>query len=67
MMFEPIAGYRLAVEYNGAHWHEGKEASDWRKCEKLVGSGFAIDVVRIREDPLERISESDVLVRSAWD
>lgn len=40
----------VAIEYDGAHWHLGKEGVDERKSEELLGAGFV--VVRIREDGL---------------
>ena len=64
MVFEPVPGYRLAVEYDGAHWHDGKEGSDYRKNDRLLGSSFVNDVLRIREHPLECLGNLDVLVSS---
>ena len=43
-------GRMVAIEYDGAHWHLGKEDVDKRKSEELLGAGFV--VVRIREDGL---------------
>lgn len=41
MLFAAATGYRLGVEYDGAYWHSGRENCDWRKSDRLVGTGFA--------------------------
>jgi hypothetical protein len=60
MVFELTPDFRLAVEYDGAYWHAGNEWADIRKSHRLVESGFAQKVVRLREEPLELIDYDDV-------
>lgn len=60
MVFELSADFRLAIEYDGAYWHAGKELADARKAYRLVESGFVRKVVRLREEPLELIDYDDV-------
>lgn len=42
-----ISGRTVAIEYDGAYWHAGKEEVDARKSRELIAAGFV--VVRIRE------------------
>jgi hypothetical protein len=54
----------LVVEYDGAHWHSGKEERDWRKA-RLMEEGWKggkCVVMRIRENPLMRLEFPDVWV-----
>lgn len=53
---------KLAIEYDGSYWHrnEKKVASDLQK--NLSLSEHQIIVLRVREKPLEKISEFDLLV-----
>jgi hypothetical protein len=60
MVFELAPDCRLAIEYDGAYWHEGREEGDARKSALLVDSGFVHSVVRLREEPLDLISRDDV-------
>lgn len=62
MLFEANTGFRLGVEYDGAYWHLGRESRDRQKAERLVGSGFVHDVMRIREEPLDPLGPLDVSV-----
>lgn len=38
-------GKRYAIEYNGEHWHKGKEESDNKKYEALRKAGFKVFVI----------------------
>jgi hypothetical protein len=51
---------KVVVEYDGSVWHEGREAEDGRKSERLRGDGWR--VVRIREHPLRALHEDDIEV-----
>ena len=53
-----IVSQNLVVEYDGAHWHKGKLATDHRKTETLKAAGW--DVLRIREEPLELVQSGDL-------
>lgn len=58
----PLAGGRiLAVEYDGAYWHQGQEVRDMRKTDMVAWSG-QYRVLRIREDPLQPLTPLDVQV-----
>lgn len=50
----------VIVEYDGAYWHEGREASDAAKTARLAAAGFR--VVRVRELPLDVTGDADVRV-----
>ena len=54
-----IDRYQIGIEYDGAYWHKGKESRDKKKEELL--SFLGIILIRVREEPLEIISERDVL------
>ncbi len=43
----------VAIEYDGAYWHHGKEDVDRRKSEELLAADFV--VVRIRENGLDSL------------
>lgn len=46
-------GHKVAIEYDGAYWHQDKEEIDTRKSTELVRAGFF--VVRIREEGLAHL------------
>ncbi|MFJ1557499.1 zinc-ribbon domain-containing protein [Streptomyces mirabilis] len=51
----------IVVEYDGAWWHEEQKVrNDQSKTEALLDAGFG--VMRVREEPLPRITESDISV-----
>ena len=54
-----IEKYRIGIEYDGSYWHKNKENRD-RAKEKLL-SDLGIRLMRVREIPLEKLSEFDVL------
>jgi hypothetical protein len=63
MLFESDSlGHRLAVEYDGAYFHRDRYLADHRKNERIHTVLSPVMIVRIREDPLEPVSELDVLV-----
>ncbi|KQT96597.1 hypothetical protein [Sanguibacter sp. Leaf3] len=62
MLFTTGYGPRLGIEYDGAYWHRGREASDERKTWHIIDSGLAHEVIRIREEPLEVIGRYDIVV-----
>lgn len=51
---------RLIVEYDGAYWHRQKHEKDAAKTRRLAAAGWT--VIRVREEPLKRISPHDVSV-----
>ena len=52
----------LVVEYDGARFHGGKEEVDKAKMESLRKAHPDLRFVRVRELPLEKLTESDLLV-----
>ena len=48
------------IEYDGSYAHRGKKENDRRKTLRLSNAGWT--VIRLREEPLECISEYDVVV-----
>lgn len=62
MLFNANTGFRLGVEYDGAYWHLGQESRDFRKTQRLLGTGFVHEVIRLREEPLALLGPLDVSV-----
>lgn len=48
------------IEYDGCYSHHGKEEADHRKTQRLQDAGWT--VIRLREEPLERLDELDVVI-----
>ena len=55
-----IPDYAIGIEYDGMRFHGKKENKDRLKNEKAENEG--ITLIRIREDPLEKIRDHDVIV-----
>lgn len=51
---------RVAIEYDGEYWHRNKHKSDLIKQENISKSG--VKLIRVREMPLPKISEIDILI-----
>lgn len=51
---------QLIVEYDGAYWHRTKFHKDVEKTHQLKNGGWS--VLRVREEPLELVTELDVRV-----
>lgn len=52
---------RAIVEYDGSFWHAESLRSDTERTQELLASGWL--VVRVREEPLQRITDLDVVVQ----
>ena len=52
----------LAIEYDGSYYHQGKEQKDLEKNEFLQLRN--IKVVRVRCNPLPKITENDLIVKN---
>ena len=52
----------IGVEYDGHHWHASKHAADKRKGRSLAAAG--VQLVRVREWPLERVMPVDVVTQT---
>lgn len=55
-----LTPYNLVIEYDGQYYHRHKEERDLRKNKfcKMMG----MKIMRVRETPLEKLSDSDVIV-----
>ncbi len=54
-----IEELNLAIEYDGIYWHGKKENIDKKKSIEISNNG--IHLIRIRQSPLEKINESDII------
>jgi hypothetical protein len=54
-----IPDLNLAIEFDGSYWHKNKRALDKIKSEMLMEAGC--QVIRIREEPLKKIHENDII------
>ena len=54
-----IPDLNLAIEFDGSYWHKDKRAIDKIKSEMLMEEGY--QVIRIREEPLKKIHENDII------
>ena len=55
-----IPSRRLAIEFDGSYWHRNADAKDRRKNTFCRVNG--IELVRVRQEPLKKIRETDVIV-----
>lgn len=55
-----IPKYNLGIEFNGAYWHKGKYKFDQEKNELF--RQINVDIIRVRETPLEPTSPNDITV-----
>jgi len=56
-----IPQLHLGIEFDGSYWHKDKQALDKLKTEQLNEEGF--NIIRVREEPLKKLSENDVISR----
>ena len=54
-----IPQLNLGIEFDGSYWHKDKVALDKLKTKQLKANGF--NIIRVREEPLEAISENDII------
>jgi len=57
-----VPKFNIAIEYDGYHFHQGKEQKDLKKNEFLQKKN--IEVVRVRCSPLTKITENDLIVEN---
>lgn len=50
----------VAIEFDGAYWHQSKKKSDENKTRKLSELGY--EVIRLRQRPLEKLKSSDIII-----
>ena len=51
---------KIGIEYDGSYWHKDKQNLDSSKNKALNSIG--IEIIRIRESPLEKISNNDIII-----
>ena len=59
-----IPTLNLCIEFDGAYWHKGKRELDKIKSEGLLSDGYK--VIRVREEPLKKIHETDVISKKPY-
>ncbi len=59
-----IPEFQLGIEFDGNYWHKDKRALDKLKTEQLEEKGF--EIFRIREEPLKRIFEDDIMSKQPF-
>ena len=57
-----IPSLNIGIEYDGEYFHRGKEKKDKEKITFFNENN--IDLIRVREKPLKKISELDILVEN---
>ena len=60
-----IPELNLGIEFDGSHWHKHKVDLDKLKTIQLKDDGFHI--IRVREEPLNKISEIDIISSIKFD
>jgi len=60
-----IPELNLAIEYDGSYWHKDKREYDKKKTAALINKG--IKVIRLRQKPLKKIFQSDILIDKIFD
>ena len=51
----------LVIEFDGSHWHKKNVQKDRKITKALMDLGWL--VIRIREEPLKKISDNDLLIK----
>ena len=59
-----IPQLKLGIEFDGSYWHKDKRALDKLKTERLEEDGF--EIFRVREEPLKRIFEDDIMSKQPF-
>lgn len=57
-----LSEHSIGVEFDGAHWHRGKEAKDKAKGDTLAKKG--VTLIRVRQRPLRPIGQHDVVTQT---
>ena len=60
-----IPQLNLCMEFDGSYWHKGKREVDKIKSNLLLKEGYS--VIRIREEPLKKIHDTDVISKQPYD
>ena len=59
-----VPSLNLCIEFDGSYWHKGKKELDKIKSEMLLMDGY--QVIRVREEPLEKIHDTDVISKKPY-
>ena len=59
-----IEDLNLGIEYDGCYYHAGKEIKDRAKNKFMSDRG--ITIIRVREKPLDKLSDNDVIVKDHY-
>ena len=57
-----VPKFNVAIEYDGYHFHQGREKNDLEKNKSLQKRN--IGVIRVRCSPLDKITENDLIVEN---
>ena len=60
-----IPKLNLCIEFDGSYWHKGKREIDKIKSNLLLKEGYS--VIRVREEPLKKIHDTDVISKQPYD
>jgi len=60
-----IPSLNVGIEFDGAYWHKDKAQLDKVKTEKIEATG--LNLIRVRQKPLERLFEDDVMAEEEFD
>ena len=60
-----IPKLNLCIEFDGSYWHKGKRELDKIKSEMILKEGFRL--IRVREEPLKKIYDTDVISTKPYD
>jgi DNA-directed RNA polymerase subunit RPC12/RpoP len=60
-----IPKLNLCLEFDGSYWHKGKREIDKIKSNLLLKEGYS--VIRVREEPLKKIHDTDVVSKQPYD
>ena len=60
-----IPKLNLCIEFDGSYWHKDKREIDKIKSNLLLKEGYS--VIRVREEPLKKIHDTDVVSKQPYD
>lgn len=60
-----IPKLNLCIEFDGSYWHKEKREIDKIKSNLLLKEGYS--VIRVREEPLKKIHDTDVVSKQPYD
>lgn len=60
-----IPSLNVGIEFDGAYWHKDKAQLDKVKTERIEDTG--LNLIRVRQKPLERLFEDDVMAEKKFD